>query len=110
LVHTALAAAKKLSDAGIEACVVDAYSLPLETTSVLHLAENHGHKILVIEDNYVGGLCAEIAEAAAKTGKVLVESMAVKNLPKSGKTPEDVLAYCHLAESDIIAAALKFVG
>ena len=34
----------------------------------------------------------------------------LRNLPKSGKTPEDVLAYCHLAESDIIAAATKFVG
>lgn len=110
LIHTALAAAKKLSEAGIEACIVDAYCLPLETSSVLHLAENHGHKILVVEDNYVGGLSGEIAEAAAKTGKVLVESMAVRNLPKSGKTPEDVLAYCHLAESDIIAAATKFVG
>lgn len=110
LVHTALAAAKKLAEAGLEVCLVDAYCLPMETSAILHLAEAHGSKILTVEDNYLGGLSAEIAEAAAKVGKITVESMAVRNLPKSGKTAEDVLAYCHLAESDIVATVTKLIG
>jgi hypothetical protein len=32
--------------------------------------------------------------------------MNVHRIPKSGKTPEDVLAYCKLAESDIEHAAV----
>lgn len=111
LVHTALGAAKKLADQGIEACIVDAYCFPMDTASVLRLAETHGNHILTIEDNYTGGLGSELAEAAAQSPTpVRVCPLYLRNLPKSGKTAEDVLAYCHLAEPDILAAAAKLVG
>jgi transketolase len=103
MVHSALAAAKELEGAGVDAIVVDAYSLPLDTEALLALAA--GAPILTVEDAYTGGLNAEIAEAAARTGKSRVESMTVRNLPKSGKTPEDLLAYTHLSVKDIVAAA-----
>lgn len=110
MVHSCLAAAKKLAEAGIEATVVDCYCLPFHANELVNLAENHGSRILVVEDNYIGGVASEIAEAAAKTGKARVEAMYVRNLPKSGKTPNDVLAYVHLSEEDIVNHATKFVG
>ena len=68
--------------------------------------------ILTVEDCYTGGIGSEIAEAVARKAKgdrSLVESMTVRKLPKSGKTAEDVLAYCHLAVSDIVEKAKGLV-
>ncbi|MCL2646804.1 MAG: transketolase [Phycisphaerales bacterium] len=113
MVHSALKAAEELHGQNIEATVVDAYSLPMDTDELLQLAAAEGGAILTVEDCYTGGIGSEIAEAVARMAKndrPRVESMAVRNLPKSGKTPEDVLAYCHLAVSDIVDKAKGLVG
>lgn len=105
LVHSCLKAAAALAHQGIAATVVDAYALPTDTAPVLALA-GQGRAILAVEDNYVGGLGSELAEAAAAMdGGPRVHGLAVRNMPKSGRTPDDVLAYVHLAVSDIVAAA-----
>ncbi|HVS72002.1 MAG TPA: transketolase [Phycisphaerae bacterium] len=108
LVHTVLKAAPKFEQAGIDLTLVDAYSLPFAADELLALAE--GGPILTVEDNYTGGIGSEVAEAAAKTGKVKVDSLFIRNLPKSGKTPEDVLEFVHLGEADILAKAKSLVG
>ncbi len=108
LIHTVLKIAKDLEAAGVDLTLVDAYCLPFNVEELLKLAE--GGPVLVVEDNYTGGLGSEIAEIAAKTGKVKVDSMYVQNFPKSGKTPEDVLAYVHLSDADILAKAKALVG
>jgi len=108
LVHTILKAASQLEAAGIDATIVDAYCLPFDTDELLKLAD--GGPILSVEDNYIGGVASEVAEAVARAGKGKADCMVVRNLPKSGKTPEDVLAYCHLSEADIIAKAKSLVG
>jgi transketolase len=108
LVHTCLKAVPQFEAAGVDVTIVDAYCLPFEVEELLKLAE--GGPILTIEDNYIGGVASEVAEAAARTGRVRVDSMYVTNLPKSGKTPEDVLAYCHLSETDIVNKAKSLVG
>lgn len=108
LVHTVMKALPQFEAAGIDVTLVDAYCLPFETDELLKLAE--GGPILTVEDNYNGGIGSEIAEAAARAGKGRVELMYVQNLPKSGKTPEDVLAYCHLGDVDILARAKTLVG
>jgi transketolase len=87
---------------------VDAYCLPFDTSELLILAD--GAPILTVEDNYLGGVASEVAEAAARTGKSRADNLVVRNLPKSGKTPEDVLAFCHLADTDILAKAKAMVG
>jgi len=107
LVHTSLSAAKQLEAQGVDVAVVDAYCLPFKVEELLKQAE--GSVILTVEDNYVGGVASEVAEEAAKTGKVKVHNMVVRNIPKSGKTPEDVLAYCHLSEADIVKTAASLV-
>ena len=106
LVHSCLKAADRLSSQGIAASVVDAYALPLDTGPVLALAGPDG-VVLTVEDNYVGGLGSELAEAAtaARGDAPRVQALAVHNMPKSGRTAEDVLAYVHLSVDEIVAAA-----
>ena len=104
LVHSCLKAAEALQTQGIAATVVDAYALPLDAP-VLALA-GRGGTILTVEDNYVGGLGSELAEAAAATDQALrVQALTVRTMPKSGRTPDDVLAYVHLSVDEIVAAA-----
>jgi len=60
---------------------------------------------VTVEDNYVGGRGSELAEAAAaKDGAPRVHGLAVRNMLKSGRKADDVLAYLHLAVSNIVTA------
>lgn len=111
LVHTCLAAAAILEEAGIAVTVVDAYALPMDTEAVLTLARQAGGSILTVEDNYAGGIGSELSEgAAAAGGPPRVRSLFVRNIPKSGRTPEDLLAYVHLSVSDVAHAATELAG
>ncbi len=107
MVHSCLKAAATLAGQGIAATVVDAYCLPMDTAGLLALAGGAGGIILTVEDNYVGGIGSELAEAAAETGAVRVHSLEVQRIPKSGRTPDDVLEYVALSESQIVAAAAR---
>jgi transketolase len=63
-------------------------------------------QILSVEDSYVGGIGSEIAEAAAASGDgPRVRTLAVRNIPKSGRSADDVLAYVHLSVPEIVQAA-----
>jgi transketolase len=105
MVHSCLKAAKDLATDGIDVAVVDAYSLPMDTAPVLALAGSEG-MILAVEDSHTGGIGSELAEAAAaRTDAPHVQSLTVKKMPKSGRTPDDVLRYVHLSVSDIVVAA-----
>jgi transketolase len=108
LVHTILHAMPQFEAAGLDVTLVDAYCLPFDTDDLLKLAE--GGPILTVEDNYIGGIGSEIAEAVARAGKGKADSLVVRNIPKSGKTPEDLLAYCHLSDADILAKAKALVA
>ena len=107
LVHSCLKAAGHLATAGIAATVVDAYSLPMDTAPVLELGRRQGGVILTVEDNYTGGIGSELAEAAAAAtdGAPRVVALTVRNVPKSGRSADDVLAYVHLSVDDIVRAA-----
>jgi transketolase len=106
LVHSCLKAAELLQPLGIAATVVDVYALPLDAEPILELARSVGAPILTVEDNYVGGIGSEIAEAAAASGDgPCVRMLAVRNIPKSGRTADDLLAYVHLSVPDIVQAA-----
>jgi transketolase len=106
LVHSCLEAAAALEQRGVAAAVVDAYSLPLDAEPILGMTRAAGAAILAVEDNYVGGVGSELAEvSAAMAAPVTVESLGVRRLPKSGRTPDDVLGYVGLSVPEIAAAA-----
>jgi transketolase len=109
MVHSCLKAADTLAKQHrIEATVVDAYSLPLDCAPILALA-GPDDTIITVEDNYVGGVGSELAEAAAGAEGAAphIQSLCVHNIPKSGRTPDDVLGYVHLSLAEIVAVAVK---
>jgi transketolase len=108
LVHSCLKAAQLLADSNISATVVDAYALPMNAEPVLALAGASG-TILVVEDSYVVG--SELAEAAAaKSGSPTIHSLGVRMMPKSGRKPDDVLAYVHLSVDEIASTASTLIA
>ena len=80
----------ELGDNGVECNVFDAYTLPLDSDRILEVARASGGTILTIEDNGLGGVHAELAEAAATHGDVRVVGLTVNRIPKSAKTADEV--------------------
>jgi transketolase len=105
MVHECLKCADELAKSGTSATVIDAYSFPLDATRVLEIAARSGGKIITVEDNYTGGLDAELAIAIANDGdSIELKNLYVQALPKSGREPEDVLNYLHLGHEAIMAS------
>ncbi len=105
MVHECLRAADELANRGKKAAVVDAYSFPLKTDGILDLAARSGGRIITVEDNYSGGLDAEIATAIASRGDdIQLRSIVVTQIPKSGREPSEVLDYCGVGMKAILAA------
>ena len=106
MVHIARQAAQILEEQfGLAATLIDAYCLPLKTDEILQIGDDCRGQILVVEDNYVGGVADEIASAAARSDLgVCVESLVVRRVPKSAKTPEEILKMVHLSAEDIAGA------
>ena len=107
MVHIAIEARQILEDRyGLSASVVDAYCLPLKVDEILQIGDDCRGQVLVIEDNYLGGVADEITAAAAKSDLgVRVETKVVHRVPKSAKTPEEILKMVHLSPEDVAAAA-----
>ena len=107
MVHIAREAVKILEEtAGLSASLIDAYSMPLKTDDILRIGDDCRGQILVVEDNYLGGIADELTAAAAKSDLgVMVNSMYVESIPKSAKTPEAILKMVGLTAEDIARAA-----
>ncbi|MDB5289501.1 MAG: Transketolase central region [Phycisphaerales bacterium] len=105
MVHECLKVADELAKNGKKATVIDAYSLPLQTKGILEIAQKNGGTIITAEDNYTGGLDAELATAIAQTGaQIKLKNLYVHQIPKSGREPQDVLDYLGLGAKQILAA------
>ncbi len=106
MVHVAKEALEILKGKSISVGLIDAYSLPLDTDGILKIAANCGGKILVVEDNYAGGFGDEVAAAAAANDdNFTVKSLYVKQVPKSARTPEEIMRMANLSPEDIALAA-----
>jgi transketolase len=105
MVHECLKAADELAKKGRKVTVIDAYSMPLKTQGILEIAARSGGQIITVEDNYTGGLDAEIATAIADSGDdIKLKSLCVTKIPKSGREPDDVLNWLDLGMKQILAA------
>jgi len=110
MVHSVLEVARKLAEQGIDCNVFDAYSFPLKTADILATARESGGTILTAEDNYAGGLHAEMAEAAAEAGEVRVSGMTVKRIPKSAKSADEVFSHVGVGVEQIIENATRLAN
>ena len=107
-VHEALKAAEALAADGIEARVIDLYSIkPIDADTLRSLT----CPIVTAEDHWVeGGLGEAVLSALAESDeRPPVVQLAVHEMPHSGK-PAELLAEAGIDADGIAAAARKLVG
>lgn len=110
MVHEANKALDELDAQGIDATLVDLYSLPFDTDAILDLANENNGMVLTLEDNYGGGIGSAIADAVAEDGGgFTVQQLHVRNLPKSGRTTDDVMDYCGVSSQHIVEKAMSML-
>ena len=71
----------------------------------------YGGNILVVEDNYGGGLGSAIADACTAGGDAFtVKQLHVRRIPKSARTTDEAMRMCGLDARSIATAAGSIVG
>ena len=106
----ALRAHDALAVEGIPLRVIDAYSVqPIDRRTLLAAARRTGGRLITVEDHYAaGGLGDAVSDALAADG-VVVERLAVREVPHSGR-PEELLERFGISASCIAAAVRRQVG
>jgi transketolase len=108
MVHEAKKALAGLKEQGIEATLVDLYSIPFDGDAIVTLAQEHQGKVLTLEDNYGAGMGSAVADVLSERGGACtLKQMYVRQIPKSGRTPDDVLRYLGLSAEDIVKTAVE---
>ncbi len=105
MLHTALAAAEALEKEDFDVGVLDCYSLPIRSELLKKAATDPSRTVLVVEDNYAGGIGSAIAELSAASNGCRVICMCLNRIPKSGRSPEDVLSYAGVGLEQVIEKA-----
>jgi transketolase len=106
-VHEALKAASALEDEGINARVIDLYSIkPIDTQTLQAAAEATG-RIVTVEDHFPDGGVGDavLAGLAEVDEHPRVVKLAVREMPRSGKPDE--LLHAYGIDADAIAAAVR---
>jgi transketolase len=109
--HEALTAAEELARDGVEARVIDLYSVkPVDTETLARAATETG-AIVTAEDHWPeGGLGEAVLSALAKAGESCpVRKLGVEIMPGSG-TPDELLREAGIDAGAIAAAARELVG
>ncbi|GAA3438706.1 transketolase [Kutzneria kofuensis] len=104
-------AAELLAAEGIQARVIDCYSVKPIDASVLTTAAGDTHALVVAEDHWPeGGLGDAVLEALAGFEEpVVVRKLAVRDMPTSG-TPEELLRAAGIDAEGIAAAAREMLA
>ncbi|MBT2533831.1 transketolase [Arthrobacter sp. ISL-48] len=110
--HECLTAAGQLAEGGINARVIDLYSLkPIDSETLRTTCLDTGGRIVIAEDHYPeGGIGSAVLEALAGTDTPELHAvlLAVKSLPTSG-TPEELLDAAGISARHIVAAARRLL-
>lgn len=108
MVHEANKALDGLDKAGISATLVDLYSLPFDADALLDLANRNNGYIVTVEDNYGASIGSAVADAVAESGEgFTLEQMYIRRIPKSARTPDEIMSMVGLTHQDIVARCLK---
>jgi transketolase len=109
--HEALRAADELAGDGVQARVIDLYSVkPVDTQTLARAAAETG-AIVTAEDHWPeGGIGEAVMSALAEAGEPCrVRKLGVKTMPGSG-TPEELLREAGIDAGAIATAARELVG
>ena len=106
-VFEALKAYDQLKAEGTSIRVVDAYSVqPIDKATLTKGAEAVGGVVITVEDHYAaGGLGDAVAEALAAVD-VVVERLAVREIPRSGK-PDELIDKFGISARHIVEAVKR---
>jgi transketolase len=107
MVHVVREAIALMEADGLEPSVIDVYSLPLAMPDeILRVGDDCNGQILVVEDNYIGGVSDEIAAAAAASDMgVTVSRMVVESVGRGARTTDEILQAFALSARHIADAA-----
>ena len=106
----ALRAHDELAAEGVAVRVIDAYSVqPVDRETLLAAARETEGRLITVEDHYAaGGLGDAVSEAVAGAGFV-VERLAVREIPRSGRSDELLDRY-GISAPHIVRAVRRRVG
>jgi len=111
--HESVKAADKLIAEGIDARVIDLYSVkPVDVETLRAAAEATGGRIITVEDHWPeGGIGDAVLEALSDDAELppQVVRLAVREMPGSGK-PDELLAAAGIDAEHIAQAARALVG
>ena len=94
MVHKALAAAKELSESGINVSVMNLSTIkPLDEKAIIKLAKETGAIVTVEEHQIAGGMGSAVAELLAQNYPVPMEFVGVKNQFGQTGTYEELLNF-----------------
>lgn len=111
MIHECNKAIDELDRLGVDATLLDLYSLPFDEERLLDLANENNGKVYVVEDNYGASLGSAVADACAASGDAFtVEQLYVRRIPKSTRSPESILRMCGLHYTDIAKGAASLLG
>ena len=111
MVHEGNKAVEILDKAGVSATLLDMYSIPFDTDKLLDIVGENGGFVISLEDNYGGGLGSAIADALMESGDGFeLAQMYVSQIPKSARTPEEMLEMCGLTAQDIANRVMDLLG
>ncbi|XP_072933617.1 transketolase-like protein 2 [Epargyreus clarus] len=104
--HEALAAAEKLAAEGVEARVLDPFTIkPLDEAAVVKHARACGGRVVVVEDHYqAGGIGEAVLSALALEREVILRHLCVREVPRSGP-PAALLDKYGISAPHIVTAA-----
>ncbi len=106
----ALRAHDILQTMGIASTIIDVYSVkPLDTETLLRAAQAAHNIVLTIEDHYLSGGIGQHVAYELRNHEVIIECLAVRDIPQSGNPQKLRAQHCIDAEA-IVTKALTMVN
>lgn len=108
LVHSAMDAAKRLKEKGIEVRVLNIASIkPLDEATIIDAARTTGAFVTVEEHQVAGGMGSAIAELLARSAPTPIEFVGMQNTFGESGEPEELLHAYKIDVDAIVAAILR---
>jgi transketolase len=108
-VGEAMAAHGELARDGIAIRVIDLFSVqPVDAETLIDNARAFHGKVLTVEDHYANGGIGDAVQRAIARERCIVEKLAIREVPRSGK-PKDLLDRYGISAKHISAAVRGMV-